>query len=600
MRILKTENLGVEINAASIFHGVNLEIQKGEHVALIGDNGVGKTTLLKVLSGKTAHSSGKLDFAIGRDEIGWMMDEQVDESLPTMEYICMGNEACYHLKNKLEKMQEIWNQHSEDNAFIEEYNAALQQYMDCDGYEWEARLERISKELGIEQGWWNIPFSDLSGGQKTRVRLARLLVKEPQMLVLDEPTNHMDIESVEWLVGWLQQYKGTVLFTSHERDFIDRVATATFALTDTGAKRYHGGYSTYKEMVEQERNAAEALYKKYNQERKKLLDVIQTYKQWYQKASNSASERNPFAKKQAGRHAKQVKVKEKALERLESKKIERPKDNKGIEAFFDAEAFEAKHMIQMKNVSFSHQQDVPFFHHLHLQINRGDRMAVIGRNGSGKTTLLKLLTGHLLPTDGEVKLNPQLKVGYLMQELDQLNMENSILDELLVLEHLTQEEARTILACFLFRREDVFKKIKDLSMGEKCRVAFVKLYFSDANLLVLDEPTNYLDISTREQIEEALSVYPGSVVMVSHDPYLLRKVANRVVEIQSGHVSEYKGSYKDWEESKRLTPERQKLENEISLLEMELVELYSQEEENLEEIREIKAKLQVLKKSFGK
>jgi len=245
----------------------------------------------------------------------------------------------------------------------------------------------------------------------------------------------------------------------------------------------------------------------------------------------------------------------------------------------------------MKNVSFSYNAK-PFFQHLELEISRGDRLAVVGKNGSGKTTLLKLLTGAILPVEGEVRRNPQLKIGYFMQELDQLNMENTILDELLELDHLTQEEARTILACFLFRREDVFKKIKDLSMGEKCRVAFVKLYFSDANLLVLNEPTNYLDISTREQMEEALTVYPGSVVIVSHDPYLLRKVANRVMEIESGNISHYKGSYVDWEESHKLTPEKQGIENEISLLEMELVELYGQEEANLDKIKEIKRKLE--------
>jgi len=592
MHVLKTDHLSVELNGVSIFQGVNLDIQRGNHVALIGDNGVGKTTLLKVLCGKVSQTGGKLEFGISREDIGWMMDEQVDAGLPTLKYIYMENGKCYEVKNKLEEMQNFW---TDDADFVAEYNNTLQQYMDLQGYEWEAKIERIAKELGIEQEWWNISFSDLSGGQKTRVKLARLLIKDPEMLVLDEPTNHMDIESVEWLVRWLQQYKGTVLFTSHERDFIDKVADITYELTVKGTRRYNGGYSFYKKLHEQELHAAEELYKKYNQERKKLLEVIQTYKQWYQKASNSASERNPFAKKQAGRHAKQVKVKEKALERLENKKIDRPKENKGIEAFFDADAFEGKRMIGMKDVSFYYQSDAPFFQHLEMEISRGDRLAVVGKNGSGKTTLLKLLTGSLLPVEGEVRRNPQLKIGYFMQELDQLTLENSILDELLELDHLTQEEARTILACFLFRREDVFKKVKDLSMGEKCRVAFVKLYFSEANLLVLDEPTNYLDIRTREQIEEALSVYPGSVVIVSHDPFLLRKVANRVMEIEAGRVSHYKGSYADWEVSQKLSPERQRLENEISLLEMELVDLYGQEEENLDKIKEITRKLHELK-----
>lgn len=309
------------------------------------------------------------------------------------------------------------------------------------------------------------------------------------------------------------------------------------------------------------------------------METIQTYKNWHQQANAHASVRNPYAQKQAAKQATKYKAKEKALERLESSRIEKPKQTKSIHASFDANEFSARKMIEIRNVDFSYGQH-PILRGVKLTVNRGDRMAVVRKNGSGKTTLLKLMTGELAPTQGEIIRNPQLKIGFFFQELENLNSENTLLEELLSIPAMSQSEARTILACFLFRKEEVFKKVKNLSMGEKCRVAFVKLYFSNANLLILDEPTNYLDIETREVIEEALSVYQGSIVMVAHDPYLLRKVANKVVTIQEGNVTSYLGSYKEWEEHKNIPSNLQDIINEQQLLEMELLELLSEELEN--------------------
>ncbi|MBM7694245.1 ATPase subunit of ABC transporter with duplicated ATPase domains [Peribacillus deserti] len=449
--------------------------------------------------------------------------------------------------------------------------------------------------MKIEEALWNNPYSSLSGGQKTRLKLARMLIRQPKLLVLDEPTNHLDVESVEWLAGWLDAYKGTVLFISHERDFIDKVATATYELTDKGTKRYKGGYSAFKVLKEQEQQAAKALFSKQQQEKKKLLEVIQTYKQWYQKGSNSASVRDPFAQKQAGRHAVQIKSKEKALEKLESQQIEKPKETKGIKAAFDGEGFDSKRMITLEGISFSYTKTSPFFQNVNFHIEKGERIAVTGKNGSGKTTFLKLLTGQLLPDQGILKANPQLKIGYFMQELEGLVLENSILDEVLSLKNISQEEARTILACFLFRRDEVFKKVKDLSMGEKCRVAFVKLYFSDSNLLVLDEPTNYLDINAREQIEEALVSYHGSVVIVSHDPYLLRNVATRVLSMDRGSMQDFKGTYKEWESYEKRTADKQNLMNQQLILELELADLVSQEQEDLDQIKLVQRQINHIK-----
>ncbi|WP_409291633.1 ATP-binding cassette domain-containing protein [Peribacillus sp. SCS-37] len=253
-------------------------------------------------------------------------------------------------------------------------------------------------------------------------------------------------------------------------------------------------------------------------------------------------------------------------------------------------------MAALEGVSFSYNEETPLYENVNLSISRGERIAVIGPNGSGKTTLLKLLTGKLSPDRGVVKRNPQLKTGYFMQELEELGLENTILQEILQIKEITEEDARTILACFLFRRDDVFKKIKDLSMGEKCRVAFVKLYFSDSNLLILDEPANYLDISAREQIETALLSYDGSVVIVSHDPYMLRKVSTRVISITPGKMLDFKGTYPEWESYEARDSGAQAAVNQRLQLEMKLGALLNGETADLDQIKSIREKIDELKK----
>ncbi|WP_409305171.1 ribosomal protection-like ABC-F family protein [Peribacillus sp. SCS-155] len=599
MHVLKAENIILEIDGMTISQGVNIELRPGEKAALIGDNGSGKTTFLHILLGKHPYSSGSVSLGVKKEEVGWMLEEPRSHEATVRSFVEQGNENFYSLKLMLAECGGQWEHEGGNPEFIERYNSLLQEYSDRGGYEWELRVERVMKEMRIDESLWGNRYSSLSGGQKTRLRLARLLINQPKLLVLDEPTNHLDVESVEWLAKWLQAYKGTVLFISHEREFIDQVATVTYELTDQGTKRYSGGYSQYRRIKEQEQKAAAALYQKQQREKKKLLEIIQGYKQWYQKASNAASVRNPFAQKQAGRHAVQLKSKEKALEKLESRQIQKPKEGKAINASFVGDAFESKTMIMLEKVSFSYNEQ-PIFHNVSLQIIRGERIAVTGVNGSGKTTLLKLLTGQIAPNSGEVKQNPQTKIGYFMQELESLNPANSILEEILSLKDVTQEEARTILACFLFRRDEVYKQIQDLSMGEKCRVAFVKLYFSDANLLVLDEPTNYLDISAREQIETALLSYHGSVVIVSHDPFMLRRIATRVIALERGVLHDFPGNFEQWEGYEHRNNELQNLKNTQLMLEARLESLVNSEGQiELNELLKVKRQIDEIKKQTG-
>lgn len=592
MFMLKVENVKMELDGVAVFEHTSLEIQENERVALIGENGVGKTTLLKGILGQLPMTEGKITFGVPRDEIGWMMQDSDDDvCLSTREWVESENQELSQIRKELLKSQK--------EQRLDDYSEILQRYLDMDGYQWEVQVEKMLNQLGLSQAVWELPFSSLSGGQKTRAKLARVMMKSPKLLVLDEPTNHLDTETIQWLQGWLNRYRGSVLFISHERDFIDQTAQVTYELMKKGTKKYQGGYQAYKMQKDHEIKSLQSLYEKQQQERKKLMETIQMYKNWYQQANAAASVRNPFAQKQAAKQAAKYKTKEKELERLESQLVDKTQEVASIQASFDARDFSGKRMLDVDQVSFSYGNDL-VLRQVNMQIKQGDRLAVIGKNGSGKTTLLKLMAGKSTPTSGEIVRNPQLKIGYFFQELENLHPEHTILEEILSLPNMTQSEARTILACFLFRKEEVYKQVKELSMGEKCRVAFVKLYFSGANLLILDEPTNYLDIATRERIEEMLVDYEGAVVVVAHDPYLLRKIANKVAIIEEGKVSNYIGTYEEWEQHVSISPEIQQLKNEQQRLEWKIATLLGEdgaetEEQQLEKVRKLKQQLEQLK-----
>ncbi|MFH0071027.1 ribosomal protection-like ABC-F family protein, partial [Peribacillus sp. NPDC056705] len=377
-----------------------------------------------------------------------------------------------------------------------------------------------------------------SGGQKTKVMLAALLVSSPRFLLLDEPTNHLDGESLVWLEQWLvSSYKGTVLFVSHDREFIDRVATAVCELSDGGLTRYRGSYSDYRREKERELREQETLYRKQELAHKALEESIRRYQEWFHKAHNAAGDVNEvkitasFYKAKANKNISRYHAKEKALERLEAERVDKPRSGPRLNMELEGDSFGGRTLIHVKDMSFGFDGHM-LFEQLSFYLNRRDRLAVRGPNGSGKTTLLKLLLGELHPDEGEVIRNPAVKVGYFSQELEGLDPETTLLDSLLVIPGMTESRARTLLGCFLFRRDDVYKKMWQLSMGEKCRTAFLKLYFSGAHLLVLDEPSNYLDIDTREVIEDVLASFPGAIALVSHDRYLVRKIANRLLTLR--------------------------------------------------------------------
>lgn len=604
--LIKAKNIRKEWNGITLFENVSFEITEGERVLLFGRNGIGKTTLLQGLLGRLAFEEGSVYYGLPAEEWG-VLDQQLEISaeITVREYVFSGLQELAGLKDRLETLsKKLQETEGTDGESVAEYGEVYESYLQLDGYGWEAKVEKSLRQLRLAPELWAQPYCQLSGGQKTRVQLAALLARQPKLLVLDEPTNHLDEETMVWLEKWVHDYPGTVFYVSHDRTFIDRTATAVLELTPQGVHRYPGAYREYREQKSVEARTLEVQYKKQEQEKEQLLDSIRRYAEWFQQAHRAAGQHD-FLRSKSKKNVSRLHAKETALARLEKNQVELPKNAPKLSMKLESEAFQGDALLHLNAVRCAYGDSPALLEDFNLTLRRGERLAVLGPNGAGKSTLLKLIAGVARPSAGEVALHPRTRIGYFAQELDHLDSDSTILDSLLELPGMTQTEARTILGCFLFSREDVFKRIGDLSLGEKCRVAFLRLYFGRGNLLVLDEPTNYLDIDTRERVEEALAAYPGAVVIVSHDRYLHTKVANRLLLLGHGRRPQFfPGTYEEYtakERSRVLTPEEQMREGELQVLQMRLALLMGTETlETEEENRELMAEIAEIRGAIEK
>lgn len=603
--LLKVKQVNKEWDGNLLFENISFEVKEGERLALFGRNGVGKTTLLQGLTGRLSLDGGEVQRLLPLEEWGWLDQQaQLDSSLTLLEFVQAGSDELFFLKHAMAKLTDEMQGAKTSEEQLNRYSELYERYLQLDGYGWEIRVERSLTRLSLDTSMWGVAFAQLSGGQKTKAQLAALMVREPKLVLLDEPTNHLDSDALNWLEQWVQSYPGTIVYVSHDRTFIDRTATTVLELDRHSCRRYPGGYTDYKTQKELELRTQEALHKKQELEREKLLESIRMYAEWFQQAHKSAGQ-NDFLRSKSKKNVSRLHAKESALERLDRDKVQKPREEPQLRMQLETDEFAAATLLRMDGVSFGYDGRKLIFGQLSLSIGRGDRLAVLGPNGAGKSTLLKLATGRLTPSAGSVTIHPQVRIGYFEQELDQLDNKTTILDSLLMLPQMTQSHARTILGCFLFSKEDVFKRIGDLSMGEKCRVAFLKLYFGKANLLVLDEPTNYLDISTREQVEQALQHYPGAVLLVTHDRYLIRQAANRLLVMDgTKEPSLFPGTYEEYiakDRSSLLSPEEQLNQNEKERMQLRLTQLMSSgQPEALEEEQLLLQEIRRLRKELSK
>jgi len=538
-------NITKYYGANKIFENISIELKTNEQVGLIGPNGCGKTTLMKILMGIEDYQEGSISFRKGA-KVGYLNQTFNYDSNATV--IDILEEAFQNIKDLKKEMKSVENQmkkldgESLDTA-VKNYGSLMEKYELQEGYEIETRINKVCQGLKIEDNYRNMIFEQLSGGEKTRVMLGKLLLEEPDILLLDEPTNHLDIDSIEWLENFLQDYRGTVLIISHDRRFLDKVVKKIVELTPKSTSVYDGNYSYY--VIEKERRFL-LEYKAYENNQKKIERMenqINRYRIW-------------GAMRDSEKMYKRAKELEKRLEKLEV--LDRPVlENRKIRLSTKDTSRSGRIVLKTDklNKSFGEKN---LFRDLSLTVFYQDHLCIIGKNGSGKTTLLKLILGELKPDKGIVSLGANIKIGYLPQNVTFENEKMTLLDYFTNTHTITEREARSELAKMLFIKDDVYKTISTLSGGEKSRLKLCSLIYQNVNCMILDEPTNHLDIDSREVLEETLLHFTGTILFVSHDRYFIQKIANKIMVIENCRGKLYPMSYEDYLE------ERQKKMMEIS------------------------------------
>ncbi len=537
MILLTLQNVTKSFAMNTVLKDINLTLQAGSRMGLVGVNGCGKSTLFKLISGAMEPDEGTISLSKGARVGVLTQDADIQSDLTIQQELERVFEPVREMERKLRQMEaEMAEKHDDPAAFDQlshAYSRLMDRFEDAGGYEWPSRIQGVLAGLGFARGREQQPANLLSGGEKTRLCLARLLLTQPELLMLDEPTNHLDLQSVEWLEDTLKKYRGTVLVISHDRYFLNAVCDCMAEISMRRLTQYEGNYDRF--AVQRQANLERQLkeYKMQQAEIARQEAIIARYRMYNREKSIRAAE-----------------SREKRLERME--KLEKPVSEQKVRFSFEARRRSGDDVLIAKELSKGFDGRT-LFEHFNLHLRAGDRVAVIGANGVGKTTLLKLITGQLPPDSGTVVYGSNVDVGYYDQQQSGLHPEKDVLNELWDdFPRLEIDRVRGVLALFLLTGDDVFQPISTLSGGEKGRVALAKLMLRKDNLLLLDEPTNHLDMDSREVLEDALDDFDGTLLTVSHDRYFINRVANRVVEMRPDGVTEYLGNYDDYAEKKRL------------------------------------------------
>ena len=518
-----------------VLSGATLSVEAGEKIGLVGRNGAGKTTLLEILAGNSEPDSGSVEHP-GGAKVGMTAQKLYagDRGGRSIEAEIIS--AFEPLMARERELEELGTRLSEDpsDALMERYGRLQGEFERDGGYEYRARAASTLSSLGFAPEDWKRPVGSFSGGEQSRIALARLLLEEPDLVLLDEPTNHLDLRAIEWLEGFVKGARSAVLVVSHDRYFLDAVAGSILELEDGRLHRYPGNYSKYvtEKKARDEQLARKA---KANAERRAQLE------RFVEKNRAKASK------------ATQAKSKQKLLDRME--KIENPRSaSKNVRLDLGGETARAGRVVlEMEDVRYAHEDsDEPLLDGLDLVIERGERVALLGPNGTGKSTIMRLATGELSPQRGTVRLGNNVSPAYQDQQLARLDDAKTVIQEAMDATGFDAPEARDLLGAFLFSGDDVFKRVSALSGGERNRLSLAEIVVSGANLLLLDEPTNNLDIPAREALEEALLDYRGTMFFISHDRYFLRKLATRVVELEGKKLANFLGGYDYYRAHRRL------------------------------------------------
>lgn len=548
MDILVTvDGLKKSFGVHDIFQNVSFTVRQGEKVGLVGVNGSGKTTLLRCLLDPDFADGGSVKFA-GDLRLGYV-EQGFDDFREETVWQFMQH-ACPDILNLREKMRQLEEasgraQGEGLQGILDQYARTESRYAHLDGYHYENNIKRVLIGLGYPEETWQWRADKLSGGQKTRLQLAAALVNSPDLLILDEPTNHLDIVMSEWLENYLREFRGGVLVISHDRAFLDNVVEEILEMEGGTLHRFKGNYSRYLEQKE--------------------IQVLTQTRAYEAQQEYIARQEAYIRRFKAGIKSKMARGRQSQLDRLE--RIDAPVQEEEFQLRLPHAAECAEKVIILEHLDVGYPQHL-LLQDVDLTLRRGEKVAIIGPNGCGKSTLLKTILQELPPLKGEARIGNRVKIGYFSQSYERLDENQTIMENFLTEYGLTDEQTRRLLGSMMFHGEDVFKVIGTLSGGQKARLVLLKLVLDGANCLLLDEPTNHLDIAAKEAVEAALETFDGTVLLVSHDRYLVNEVAGRIWAVEDGHVTDYKGNYdfyleeRDKNRSQEAAPETLRKEKE--------------------------------------
>ena len=581
MIILSAQSIAKSFGVNAVLKDVSLTLEQGERMGLVGVNGCGKSTLMRIIAGLDAPDSGEIALSRGV-RVGYLAQQDMatggSSVWAELEQVY---EPVFEMEKRLRALELDMEQAHEDAArfaqLSAEYDRLMQRFEESDGYSWRSMVSGVLNGLGFKPPQYEQSVDSLSGGEKTRLCLARLLLQKPDLLLLDEPTNHLDMETLTWLEAYLSAYRGSVLVISHDRYFLDHVCTCMVEILMGQSEQYRGNYTRY---IAQRQERFETRLRAYELQQKEIerqQAIIARYRMYNREKSIRAAE-----------------SREKALERME--KLDKPVDERAIHFRFEARRRTGEDVLTIREVSKTFGEK-HLFGPLDLHVRAGDRIALIGPNGVGKSTLIKLITGDVPADSGTIRYGANVDVGYYDQHQSTLHPDKTVLDEVWDrFPQMEQSDVRGALGMFLFTGDDVFKPIKTLSGGEKGRVALTALMLRKDNLLLLDEPTNHLDMDSREVLEDALSGFGGTIITVSHDRYFINRVADRVIEMRPDGVTEYMGNYDDYLEKKnRPVPQ----EVTAGKTKTELEKEKRREKQSKQALRQLKVRSQEAEKAVG-
>ena len=581
MIILSAQHIAKSFGVNAVLRDVSLTVQQGDRIGLVGVNGCGKSTLMRILAGLDAQDGGEISLVRGL-RVGYLAQQNMVTSGETVwNELQKVYEQVFAMEKKLRELEdEMAHAHTDAQRFAQlsaDYDRLTQRFEEADGYSWKSMVSGVLNGLGFKPAQYDQCVDSLSGGEQTRLCLARLLLQKPDLLLLDEPTNHLDMETLQWLENYLAAYRGSVLVISHDRYFLDHVCTGIVEILMGASEQYNGNYTRYIAQRQERFESRMRAYEIQQKEIERQQAIIARYRMFNREKSIRAAE-----------------SREKALDRME--KLEKPVDERAIRFSFEARRRTGEDVLQLTEISKSFGEK-HLFHDLTLRVRAGDRVALIGPNGVGKSTLIKIIVGEEQPDTGFIRYGSNVDIGYYDQHQSTLHADKTVLDEIWDrFPQMEQSNVRGALGMFLFTGDDVFKPIHTLSGGEKGRVALTALMLRKDNLLLLDEPTNHLDMDSREVLEDALTDFGGTIITVSHDRYFINRIANRIIEMQPDGVTEYIGNYDDYIERKNRPVA---VEAEAGKTKTELEKEKRREKLSRQALRQLKIRAQEAEKAVG-